>query len=240
MKITNKKDNKISFVAEIEESLANSIRRYTNQIPVMAIDEVEISLNDSPLYDETIAHRMALIPLKSEKKEGKKEPFKLKLNSKKEGIVYSGELIGPIKQVYDKIPITVLKKGQELEIVAFVKSGKGTEHSKFSPGLMFYRNIVDLKINKDCPKEVVEVCPQKILGLENGKIIVKDNYLCDICDSCVEECKKQGKEPIQIVPTKELMISIESFGQISVEDIFKKAINVLKKDLTEASKKIGK
>ena len=56
MELINKKDNQITFTAEIEESLANSIRRYMIQIPVLAVDEVNISRNDSPLYDVTIAH----------------------------------------------------------------------------------------------------------------------------------------------------------------------------------------
>ena len=65
-----------------------------------------------------------------------------------------------------KIPITFLKKGQELNLVATTRIGKGSEHARFSPGLMFYRNIVDIKIDKDCPKDVVDVCPQKILKSE--------------------------------------------------------------------------
>ena len=67
MKIINKKNNQMTFSAEIDESLANAIRRYVDQIPILAIDEVEISKNDSPLYDETVAHRIGLIPLKMEK-----------------------------------------------------------------------------------------------------------------------------------------------------------------------------
>ena len=50
-----------------------------------------------------------------------------------------------------------MKKGQELEILATAKVGKGSEHSKFSPGLMFYRDVVEIKIDKECPKEVVNV-----------------------------------------------------------------------------------
>jgi len=65
MKIIEKNKEKLRFVAEINEELTNALRRYANQIPVLAIDEVEISMNDSPLYDETVAHRLGLIPLKS-------------------------------------------------------------------------------------------------------------------------------------------------------------------------------
>ena len=156
MKLINKKDNQITFIAEMEDSFANAIRRSINQVPVIAIDEVEISKNDSPLYDETVAHRMGLIPLKNDGSVSGKAEEKLKLSSNNEGMIYSGEFKGKIKVAYDKIPITFLTKGQEIEVVATTKAGKGSEHSKFSPGLMFYREIVDVKIDKDCPKEVVE------------------------------------------------------------------------------------
>ncbi len=236
MKAIEKKDNKIVFQAEIDESLANILRRYLNQIPILAIDEVEISKNDSPLYDETIAHRLGLIPLKMGKTINEKT--KLKLSAKKEGMVNSGELTGEINPVHDKIPITSLEKGQELEIIATTKIGNGSEHSRFSPGLMFYRDIVEIKIENDCPQEVIKICPQKILKLEDKKIVAKENYKCDMCESCIEFCKKQGKDSIKLNPTKEMIITLESFGQLSVGEIFKKIILSLKKDLSEISKKI--
>lgn len=238
MKIINKKDDRIIFQAEIDESLANAIRRYVNQISILAIDEVEILKNDSPLYDETIAHRMGLIPLKMDKSINEKTVTKLKLSTKKEGMIYSEELTGGVKVVYDKIPITSLKKGQELEIVATAKIGRRSEHSKFSPGLMFYRNVVDIKIDKDCPQEVVDACPQKILKSRDGRIIAEDNYKCDMCEACVEICKKQGKDSIKLVPTKDLIITLESFGQLSSKEIFRKSIESLKKDFATVLKKI--
>lgn len=240
MKLINKKENQIVFSAELDESLANAIRRYVDQIPILAIDEVEISKNDSPLYDETIAHRMGLIPLKMEKGVNEKTEEQISLVAKKEGAVYSEEIKGKVKPVYDKIPITLLKKAQELEIVATARVGKGSKHVKFSPGLMFYRNGVKLKIDKDCPKEVVNVCPAKILKMDGGKISVIDEDKCDMCEACVEYCKKQGKNGIELIPTNEMVISVESFGQISQEEIFKRAIEVLKEDLEEVSKKISK
>ncbi len=240
MKLISKKENSIVFQTSIEETLANAIRKYLNQIQVPAIDEVEISKNDSPLYDETISHRIGLIPLKADKISNEKTPVKLKLNVKKEGMVYSGNFKGAINVVYDKIPITSLNKDQELEITGIVKFGKGGEHAKFSPGLMFYRNIFDIKIDKECPKEVVGVCPQNILKFENGKVIAKDVLKCDICEACLDFCKKQKKDSIKITPTNELIITLESFGQLETKEIFKNSIDVLRKDLNDISKKISK
>jgi len=238
MELINKKDGQITIKTKIDESLANAIRRYLNQINVPTINEVEIIKNDSPLYDETIAHRMGLLPL--EAKKALKKEAKLNLKAKKEGFVYSDEIKGEIKPVYDKIPLTFLSKGQEIEIKASVKEGKGSEHSKYSPGLMFYRNVPEIKIEKDCPKNVVDICPKNILQIEGGKVVAKDVEKCDMCNICVEHCRKKKKNCIEIKGRDELIITVESFGQLGLKEMIKKSSEALKKDLAEVSKKLGK
>ncbi len=240
MKIINKKNNQITFSAEIDETLANAVRRYVDQIPILAVDEVEISKNDSPLYDETIAHRIGMVPLKMEKGFDDKTEEQIVLVAKKDGIVYSEDMKGKVKLVHDRIPITVLKKGQELEIVATARVGKGSKHSKFSPGLMFYRNKMKVKLDKDCPKEVVSACPRNVFKNEGGKVVVIDEDSCDMCEACTDLCRKIGKESIELIPTEELVITVESFGQISEEEIFKRAIETLEEDLKEVAKNISK
>lgn len=240
METINQTKDQIIFSAEIGESLANSIRRSLNRIPIIAIDEVEFSKNDSPLFDETIAHRMGLIPLKMDKPLNEKKETKIKLVVKKEGFVTSGEIVGEPKVVYDKIPITLLKKGQELEAVAIVKSGKGSEHSKFSPGIMFYRNVIEVKLKEDCPKEILEECPKELLEVKNKTVTMRDSALIDLVEVLSEKCKKLGKDSIQITPTNKLIITVESFGQLAPKEILKRAIEVLKKELSDVVKKIGK
>jgi len=242
MKLVKKKENQIIFEEKIDESLVNAIRRYVNEIPILAVDEVEISKNDSPLYDETIANRLGLIPLKMEKVYGEKDLIESKLVVKKEGIVYSKDLKGHIKAVYENIPITTIGKDQEIEILAKARLGKGNEHAKFSPGLIFYRNKAEIKIDKGCKMcgDCVDACPKNVFKIKNNKIVVENSEKCDLCDVCIEVCKKQGKNCIQITPTKELIISIESFGQLKIKDILNKAIKELKKDLAEVSKKVEK
>ncbi len=240
MKILDKKDDQITFSAELDESLANAIRRYVDQIPILAVDEVEISKNDSPLYDETIAHRIGLVPLKMDKTISEKSVEEITLVAKKEGIIYSEEMKGKVKPVYDKIPITVLKKGQELEVLATARVGKGNQHSKFSPGLMFYRNMIKVKVDKDCPKEIINACPKEVFSLEAGKTVIIDESKCDMCEVCVDMARKMGKNCIELTSTGELVLTVESFGQIDEKEIFKRAIEILEDDLKEVSKKISK
>ncbi len=237
MEIINKKDNKIIFKTKIEESLANAIRRYVGEIPILAVDEVEISKNDSPLYDETISHRIGLIPIKTSKDVNEKTEANLKLSIKKEGKIYSGELNGNVKVVYDKIPITILTKDQELELIATVRAGKGDEHARFSPGLIFYRGVAEVTMDKEFKDEIQKICPANEIKEKGDKIIViddKEKEICDICEGISERAKKKSETNY----SDELIISIESFGQIDTKDIFKKSIGVLKKDLAEVSKKV--
>jgi len=243
MKLIEKKDNKIIFVEKIGEPLANAIRRSINEILIPAIEEVEIFKNDSPLYDETIAHRLGLVPLKFDKPIPEKG-VSLKLAAKGPGYVYSKDLKGGLKSVFDKIPLIYLDKEQEAEMVATVKLGKGIEHSKFSPGFIFYTNVPEIKTEKELTRaiaeEVVKACPQGALKIEGNKIILKDPYKCDMCEACIEKARNLGKERISIVPTDELIITIESFGQIDVKEIFNRAIKQLKNNLNEVTKKVSK
>jgi len=237
MKIIDKKENQISFVSNIEDSLANAIRKYLNTIPILAVDEVEISRNDSPLYDETIAHRIGLIPLKTTKEAEKKNP-KIKLSSKGNGYVYSKELKGA-DVVYGNIPITFLGKGQEMEIKGITRMGKGTEHSKFSPGTMFYRKISEITLDKEVYDEIKDNISNNEIKEKGNKVIVFDNKVKEIADVCEGAAIKKGKSA-EIDLKDDLLITIESFGQLPVQEIFKKSIGELKKDLNEVSKKVGK
>jgi DNA-directed RNA polymerase subunit D len=238
MKILEKKDNQITFEAEIEESLANAIRRYLNHVPTIAIKDVEIIKNGSPLYDETVAHRMGLIPIKN-KSLKKDEKIILNLKSDKEGMVYSNLLKGDAEVIYGEIPITSLDKNQEIEIIAEVGEGIGKEHSKYSPGFMYYRNVCELTLDKKYLSEIKKIFPNLEVKEKGEKIIIKDDNKKSIGDTCEGLCEK-NREKAEIKIEKNLIISLESFGQMEVKETFKKSVEELKKDLNEFSKKISK
>ena len=235
METIEKKQNQFTFSAETNESLANAIRRYMNQILVLAIDEVEIVKNGSALYDEVVAHRLGLVPLKMS--EGIKDKGKLKLVFNKEGLVYSGELKGNVEIVYDNIPITFLDKNQEIELVATTKEGKGNEHVKFSPGIMFYRKSSELTMDKSLMEQIKNIFPKMEIKEKGDKIIVFDNKKKEARDVIEGLAEKQEKK-IEVNEKPELIITIESFGQLEPKKIFEKSIVGLKKDLEEISKKL--
>lgn len=236
MKLIEKSKDDIVFSAEIDESLANAIRRYLGQIPVAAVDDLEISKNDSPLYDETIAHRVGLIPLRMEKTA---EKGKLKLSISREGMVYSGDIKGHPEVIHKNIPITMLDKGQELEFTATIRLGKGAEHAKFSPGLMFYRNSAEISMDKELYDEIKKAVPEAEIKEKAGKVIVEDNRKREVADIC-EQIAKDRKKKADITQGNDLIITVEGFGQMDPKEIFLESMDALKKDLAGVAKAIDK
>jgi len=213
---TDNKNRKISFTTDMEIDLANAIRRSVLEIPIMAIDELEIIKNDSALYDEIIAHRIGLIPIKTDKA-SKEIKFKLKEVGPK--TIYSGDL-KPSVETEDKIPIVIIDKDQEVEMICNAKLGIGNEHIKYSPGLIFYKHNLD--------QEVLDY-----VHINDGKVSYDE-----------EELKNKGisedqiKKIKDVKEVKELEFNIESWGQIEVKDIFLKAIDVLDDNLKELNKAV--
>jgi len=237
MKLIKKTDERIVFQAKMDECLANAIRRMVNRVSVMAIDEVEIARNDSAMYDETLAHRLGLIPLKFDKTFKEDSVLKFKLDSKKEGTIYSGDLKGDIEVAYGEIPLTLLNPNQELKIKGKTKMGTAKEHAKFSPGILFYRNAAEIVMDKSFEKEISRIFPKVEIKEKGNKIVIKDNQEKGIADFC-EGLAQKNKKPIEINDSNELVFTIESFGQMNAEEIFKKATDILKKELKSIPKTI--
>jgi len=138
---------------DIPLQYANALRRIClNGVPVFAIDTVDIIENSSVLADEALAHRLALIPIKTDlsrfvepsKCDCKSETgcsncrVMLILDSGDTDItrtILSNELTSEDKDVSpisDKIPIIQLAPGQRIKLEAYARLGRGTEHAKWN------------------------------------------------------------------------------------------------------------
>ena len=154
LEIVSQDKQRISVkLKDIPLQYANALRRIClNGVPVFAIDTVDIIENSSALADEALAHRLALIPIKTDlsrfvepsKCDCKSETgcsncrVMLILDSGDTDVtrtILSNELTSEDKDVSpisDKIPIMQLAPGQRIKLEAYARLGRGTEHAKWN------------------------------------------------------------------------------------------------------------
>ncbi len=242
IKLKDKKNNKIQLVIEdTEAGFLNMIRRACSfQVPTLAIEEVYFSKNDSALYDEQIALRLGLIPLKTGDLGALKMPadctckgkgctkcqIKLKLNSEGPKTVYAGEFNSDLV-VHKDMPIVLLLHGQKLEFVAVAQLGTGEIHAKWNPGLAFYQHYPKIKVSKGAEaKNGIKACPR---GVFEGENIVHLEE-CNLCEGCVKP--SEGAISVEAVPNK-FIFTFESWGQLEPLEVLKEAAKVVKERVGE-------
>lgn len=155
LQILEHDEKKIKVIfKDIHRSYVNAIRRFAIcEVPTMAIDEVVVLENSSVMYDELIAHRLGLIPLKTDLTRyflpeecdcksalGCPKCRVLLVLDVEAGnrtrVVYSGDLRSEdefVKPVSDSIPIVKLAPKQAIKLEAYARLGKGKEHAKWQP-----------------------------------------------------------------------------------------------------------
>jgi len=259
LKIQKLKGDEIEFVLSgADPAFANALRRAAlREVPVMAIDEVEFKVNDSAMYDEILAHRLALVPLCTPLKgynlpgecgcrEGRCPKCSVSLTLKCEGpaTVISGDLKSTDEEVVPvsgSVPIIKLEKGQRLELNAIARLGFGKEHAKWQPGVVAYKYMpvfeLDQKACDGCGA-CVNACPVKIIELDGKKPKLSDIMLCTMCKACAEVCPPKairiGSNPANFI------FHIESAGGMPPGQIILKAMGVLEDKLNEFSKQVKK
>ena len=198
--------------------LVNGIRRYAmSEVPTLAIEDVVIIENSSLVYDEVIAHRLGLIPLRTPKKylEAGQAQLMFVLDASADNAtrtVYSGDLVSvedkEVRPISNEIPIIKLAPKQNVKLEAYARLGKGKQHSKYSPTSK---------------------------SVSGGELKVKNRYACTFC----EECLKVDRESIQISEEpNSYILSIESIGQLEAKDIVLESVNLMIKDFDEFERRV--
>ncbi len=160
------------MIKGVDVPFMNALRRtVVSEVPCMAVDEIVVLENSSVLQDEIIAHRLGLVPLKTdldsynlpEECECKSEfgcnlcrvTLTLEAESK-EGTrsVYSGEMVSEnpnIVPISEKIPLLKLAKEQKIRLEAYARLGKGKNHAKWQPvSMCAYKYFPKIEIGRRC------------------------------------------------------------------------------------------
>ena len=155
IKTLESKNNKLVFELDgATPAQINSLRRAAiYKVPVLAIEDVYFTENNSVLYDEQVAIRLGLLALKTDvdkmklptectcKGKGcKKCQVKIVLKEKGPKMVYAKDLkITGAEALYPETPIVWLEESHELDLKADAILGIGEEHAKWNTGWMYYK-----------------------------------------------------------------------------------------------------
>lgn len=247
--VQEKTPNKLRFVLkDVTPAYANTLRRLMlGEVPTMAIEDVQISRNDSVLYDEIIAHRLGLIVLSTDLegyvmtsvckcKGAGCANCQLHIGIKLEGpkTVYAKDLVSKdpkIKPVYPDTIIVKLLEGQKLELEATAILGIGKEHMKWSPGNIWYYNEPTIKVNnkhKDF-EAFKDKYPPQIFN-DKGQIDVKLINTPQLVDACVGI----NEEIVHVeFDRTSFVFTVESYGALDAKTIVEQAMDIYGNQLKE-------
>jgi len=123
-------------------SFSSALRRtMISEVPTYAIENVYIYENSSSMYDELLAHRLGLIPIKG-KPVSSDEIIVFSLVKEGPCVVYSGDLESEAGEVaFKNIPIVKLNDGQKLELECEALVGIGKTHAKWQPCNAVYKQL---------------------------------------------------------------------------------------------------
>ncbi len=252
------------LVEETDAAFMNALRRtIISEVPVMAVDDVVIVENSSPLRDEFLAHRIGLIPLRTDldtynlPEECKCQSeygcnlcrVSLILEMEAEDhthVVYSGNfksenpIIAPTSET---IPIVKLAPGQKIRLEAYARLGKGKDHARWQPvSVAAYKYLPRVALNgKLCDScgDCVKVCPKKVLIKSEGRVEIRAINECTLCQDCVAACQKTPKAVEVTWNEGSFILEIESTKALRPERILREALNILDSKLMEFSKEIA-
>ena len=252
-------------LAGASPAFANAFRRaMIGEVPTLAIEDVRIYDNTSAFFDEMLAHRLGLIPIKTDLSTystqenctcggagcpGCTVTFTLSVEGPK--TVLSSDLIPQDPKatpVYDNIPIVKLAKGQKLVVEARAVLNTGREHAKWQPTLVCgYKNYPVVSISETCDAcgNCVDECPREVLATKGKKVEIAEGKLpdCSMCKLCERACLASGigDEPAITITAESdrYIFVVESDGSLPVKEIMDRALQYIRDQSNELERQLG-
>jgi DNA-directed RNA polymerase subunit D len=246
-------------------AFANAFRRaMIGEVPTLAIEDVRIYNNTSALFDEMLAHRLGLIPIKTDLSSYSTQEkctcggagcpgctVTFTLSAEGPRTVSSNDLIPQDPKavpVFDNVPIVKLTKGQTLVLEAKAVLNTGKVHAKWQPTLVCgYKNHPVVLISEACDAcgMCVEECPRQVLAVRGKKVEVVNGKLpdCSMCKLCEKACIASGigDEPAIRVSAEadRYIFVVEGDGSLPVKEIMNRALLYIKEQSDELEKQLG-
>jgi len=242
-------------ISGISTSFANMLRRaMISEVPTLAIEDVRIYDNTSVLFDEMLAHRLGLIPLRTDLDqyrprsectcEGEGCPACTAiytLSVEGPATVYSSDLIPQDPDAAPaeaEIPIIELDTDQKIVLEAHAVVSTGKEHAKWQAVTACgYKNYPIITVDEKCDGcgMCIDECPRDVLEAGQGKVRVNRGRqeFCSLCRLCERACLAGGigTEPAIHIDADEnrFIFVVESDGSMPIREIIERALQYIQK-----------
>ncbi|MFH0956751.1 MAG: DNA-directed RNA polymerase subunit D [Candidatus Aenigmatarchaeota archaeon] len=244
VKILERKGPVLRFLLEgTDPAFANSLRRIMiTEVPTLAVQWADFHENNSAMFDEILAHRLGLVPLKFNPKkfvftqdcdcEGKGCPScQVTLALEKHGpcIVTAGDMKSSDKSVSPadpRVPLVELLENQGVKFTAVARLGLGIDNARHHAAMASFQYYPEIKAGSKAEfQKAVRACPKGIVEYKGGKLSITDPARCDLCRKCMEE----AKDVTLAADEKRIIFSVDSVSGLEPEYIVSAAAAILEK-----------
>ncbi len=257
VEVISSADEQLKVVMKgVEPTFMNTLRRIIMaDVAIPAIEKVYIAENTSVLYDDILAHRLGLIPLKGgealtliEKCDCDRKGcakcesiLTMEVEAKEDNfLVYSGRLKseGALFPANNNIPLAELNAGQKITLEAHARLGTGREHAKWQPVsacTVTLEPVITIDRSKCKGAAVcIEACPKKVLALRDKRLIVTSLWDCPMCKLCEELCPNGAIEISHNDKTS--MLTVETTGSLTNNELVQAACDLVLQKCDELGK----
>ncbi|MBI5226354.1 DNA-directed RNA polymerase subunit D [Candidatus Micrarchaeota archaeon] len=205
-------------------SFLNALRRaLIADLPAFAMDEISFYENTSAMFNEYMANRLGLVPLKYEETSANSTvSFSLDAEAlDEEKTVYSGDLVSQdevIVPAFMHIPLMKLGKGQRLRLEATATVGTAKTHAKFQSAIGSFGKVAEFKLTDKCKKcaRAMKPAEPELMGKIPNASLPEHSVLCEACETKVSPPEKD-----------DVLFLVESYNNIPARQQFSRAIKIL-------------
>lgn len=189
--------------------IVNGIRRaMLRDLPMLAVSQVQITTNNTPMPDDMLSHRIGLVPVYIEGTLSANDIAKLQLKIVKFGPreLYSDDILcePDVVRIVKGIYICPLSPDQTIELTGSFKIGTGAEHARF----------------QRCVAPAYSIRHEGVTGAECFCSVTPADSYCDRCGNHKPCLATQQRDKIHI-------LHYETIGGISPKELITSSLQVL-------------
>ncbi|HEV8289831.1 MAG TPA: DNA-directed RNA polymerase subunit D [Candidatus Norongarragalinales archaeon] len=228
IEVLNETNKRVDMhIKEASITLVNALRRaITSDMSSFAVSDVTFFENNSPMFNEYLAHRVGLVPLTFDPAAADDLQVTFSLNKQGPGIVLSGDMQSSdekIRVFNDKVPIMKLAEGQKLRFEGVAVKGTAKKHARWQAALASYSYYPEVKINKKAvkkPEELVKAAQGMLTKDLESKGIEKSDLAF-----LLQEMEPEGVKVT--MKNDEFLFFVESYNNIPAMKHFQTAVKML-------------